>query len=70
MGRPRGFVTRQSFHEAYLKEMLAEQGKSYSKSHPGVVLENNYLASLRDRWATTSHLRSLKRLLDTWSGLR
>jgi hypothetical protein len=70
MGRPRGFVTRQSFHEAYLKEMLAEQGKSYSKAHPGVVLESNYLASLRDRCATTSHLPSLKRLLDTWSGLR
>lgn len=70
MGSPRGYVTRQSFHEAYLKEMLAEQGKSYSKVHPGVVLESNYLSSLRDRCAATSHLRSLQRLLDTWSDLR
>lgn len=69
MDRPPGWVTRQSFHEAYLKEMLAEQGKSYSKGHPGVVLERNYLAALRHRCASTSHLRSLHRLFTIWDTL-
>lgn len=57
-----GYITRASFHLAYLKEMLAEHGKRYSKEHPGVVTERGYLQALRERCTTTGHLRSLNRL--------
>jgi hypothetical protein len=69
MRQPPGWLTRQSFHLAYLHEMLQEQGKTYSKTGPGVVLEPNYLEALRERCATTGHLPSLQVLLSTWSAL-
>ncbi|HSO00008.1 MAG TPA: hypothetical protein VLS89_17060 [Candidatus Nanopelagicales bacterium] len=69
MGRPSGYLTRSDFHLEYLKEMLREQGKTYSKIHPGVVTESSYLDALRHRWGTTGHLSSLGRLLSTWEAL-
>jgi hypothetical protein len=63
------YLTRQSFHLAYLQEMLQEQGKTYSKAFPGVVLEANYLEALRQRCASTCHLPSLKTLLSTWTSI-
>jgi hypothetical protein len=69
MGRPRGYVTRASFHLAYLQEMLREQGKIYSKTSPGVVLEQNYLDALRLRCTSTGHLPSLQRLFTAWDAI-
>ena len=62
MPAPEGYTTRASFHLAYLKEMLAEHGKRYSKEHPGVVTDRSYLQALRERCTTTGHLRSLSGL--------
>jgi hypothetical protein len=69
MGKPSGYTTRAQFHLEYLREMLHEQGKVYSKLNPGVVLEANYLDALRRRCASTGHLPSLQVLLSTWSSL-
>lgn len=54
-----GYITRASFHEAYLKAMFRERGHSYSKQHPGVAREANYLDALEQRCRTTQHLHSL-----------
>src|SRR5262249_16915794 len=55
MGRYPGYVTRQSFHEAYLKAMLAERGHRYTKQRPRVVLEPSYFDALRRRRARSGH---------------
>lgn len=70
MGKPEGYPTKASFHGKYLKEMLLEHGKRYSKEHPGVVVGNDYLDALRQRCASTGHLQSLAALLSTWDALR
>jgi len=70
MAAPPGYQTKASFHLAYLKEMLAEQNKSYSKTRPGVVVEPNYLEALRHRCANTLHLRSLHRLFQILDNFR
>jgi hypothetical protein len=59
MGTFPGYITRASSHEAYLKAMFRERGHSYSKQHPGVAREANYLDALEQRCRTTQHLRSL-----------
>lgn len=69
MGRPAGYLTKASFHLAYLQEMLREHGIAYSKQYPRVVAEQNYLDALRARCEGTGHLRSLGHLLSTWAGL-
>ncbi len=69
MGKPEGYVTRANYHLAYLKEMLREQGKNYSKELPGVVKERDYLDALRERCASTGHLGSLSGLLSIWARL-
>lgn len=69
MDKPEGYLTRASFHLEYLKEMLRERDKSYSKDHPGVVCAPDYFDALRERCATTGHLASLSNLLSTWQGL-
>jgi len=69
MGKPDGYITRMSYHLAYLKEMLREQRKNYSKELPGVVKERDYLDALRERCTTTGHLGSLSALLSVWDRL-
>jgi len=71
MGAYRGFSTRARFHQAYLQEMLLDQNPRlrYSKVHPGSVLDRDYLDALRERVASTDHLRSLKRLFEIWDTL-
>jgi len=64
MDRFPGYATRQSFHEAYLKAMLAERGHRYTKQHPRVVLEPSYFEALQARCARTGHLPSFQKLLD------
>jgi hypothetical protein len=66
MGRYPGYVTRQSFHLAYLKAMLAERSERYryTKQRPGVVLEPDYFQAIRARCERTGHLRSFSRLLE------
>lgn len=66
MGHPPGYLTRASFHLTYLQEMLREQGKSYTKTCPGIVQEANYLEALRQRCNGTGHLGSLQKLLSVW----
>ncbi|WP_438025153.1 hypothetical protein [Sorangium sp. So ce233] len=60
-----GYVTRTSFHLAYLKAMLAERSYRYSKQRPGVVIEPSYFEALRARCARTGHLASFRHLLDS-----
>lgn len=69
MGTFPGYITRASFHEAYLKAMFRERGHSYSKQHPSVAREANYLDDLEQRCRTTQHLRSLSVLFASLSKL-
>lgn len=69
MGKPPGYVTRQSFHLAYLQEMLVERSHRYSKRSPGVVLEPSYFDALRVRCARRGHLPSFQKLLDAVGAL-
>jgi hypothetical protein len=62
MGTLQGYLTRASFHEAYLKAMFRERGHNYSKQHPAVAREGNYLDALEQRFRTTPHLRSMSEL--------
>jgi len=70
MGCLPGYVTRASFHLAYLKAMLIEKNPRlhYTKRKPGEVLEAHYFDALRER-CTTGDLASLRVLLDTWDTL-
>ena len=70
MGRLPGYVTRASFHLAYLKAMLVEKnpGLHYTKRNPGEVLESHYFGALRERCAA-GDLASLRVLVDTWDTL-
>jgi hypothetical protein len=65
-----GYVTRASFHLAYLKAMLVEKNPRlhYTKRNPGEVLESHYFDALRERCAT-GDLASMRVLLDTWDTL-
>lgn len=71
MGRMDGYITRASFHLAYLKAMLVEQSPTlhYSKTNPGTVLDRHYLDALRDRFTSTGHLASFGRLMSVWERL-
>lgn len=69
MGKPAGYVTRASYHEAYLKEMLREHDMTYSKEQPGAVCTRHYLDALRERCETTGHLGSLLKLFGIWVNL-
>jgi hypothetical protein len=66
MGAAPGYVTRQSFHLSYLREMLAERSHRYSKISPGVVLESSYFDALRARREHRGHLLSFGKLLDAF----
>ena len=70
MGRLPSYVTRASFHLAYLKAMLIEKNSRlhYTKRQPGEVLESHYFDALRERCAA-GDLASLRVLLDTWDTL-
>ncbi|WP_437316055.1 hypothetical protein [Sorangium sp. So ce385] len=63
MGKYPGYVTRASFHLAYLKAMLIERSHRYTKQRPGVVIEPSYVEALRARCARTEHLPSFRHLL-------
>lgn len=73
MSCPPGYLTKASFHLAYLKEVFRHHGKAYSKTRPGMATEANYLAALRDRCLDTSspvpHLASFRVLWDVWSAM-
>jgi hypothetical protein len=66
MGCPPRYVTRQSFHERYLREMLAAHGKRYTKEHPGIVTDASYFAALVERCEETGHLQSFRYLLEAF----
>lgn len=71
MGSMNPPMPRAVFHGRYLKAMLRERnpGLRYSKQHPGVVMERDYLDALRERCRNTGHLRSLQRLFGIWDAL-
>ena len=52
------------FHSIYLKKMLAEQGKHYTKKNPYCVCSKAYVRELKKRVKNTMHLRSLKYFFD------
>lgn len=60
------FRTKAKFHKKYLEEYLKEFGLSYSKKNPKFIEERSYLDGLKERCESTTHLSSLKLLLDTW----
>ncbi|WP_437905759.1 hypothetical protein WME95_47205 [Sorangium sp. So ce327] len=66
MGTYPGYVTRASFHLAYLKAMLIERSHRYTKQRPGVVIEPSYFEALRARCARTGHIQSFRRLLSAF----
>lgn len=63
------FSTKAKFHERYLKEYFKEFGLSYSKKNPKFIEEKKYLDALQKRCQSTSHLSSLKLLLDIWNSI-
>jgi hypothetical protein len=66
MGKDRGYVTRASFHLAYLQAMLAEHRQPYSKKNPGIVLDPSYFDAMQKRCARTGHLPSFQALLEAF----
>ncbi len=64
-----GATTRAVHHLHYLVAMLRERKVTYTKTHPGPVLDGEYLRELASRVRATSHLQSLRALLDLWRGL-
>lgn len=58
--------TRAQFHKAYLKELLRENGHSYSEINPGVVRSKEYLVALVSRHSNTGHIQSFGHLIAAW----
>ena len=54
------FKVRAQFHKHYLKQVLHARNRKF----PGIAQDSAYTHALRDRCATTNHLRSLQRLFD------
>ncbi len=63
MSKGLGFPTRQSLHLAYLRAMLAEHGRPYSKKNPDLVCHASYFDALHKRCERTGHLSSFQKLL-------
>lgn len=61
--------TRAQFHKVYLKELLRENGHSYSEVNPGEVKSAEYLAALTNRHHNTGHIQSFGHLLSLWRSL-
>lgn len=55
-----GYTTRARFHKFYLRQVL----HAHNRKFPGIAQDPEYTSALRDRCATTNHLRSLQRLFD------
>lgn len=74
MACPPGYLTKASFHLRYLQEMLKEHNMDnknrqmiYTKTNPLIVIkEAHYLNALKKRCETTTHLSSLRTLLEIW----
>jgi hypothetical protein len=62
------YDTRALFHVQYLKEMLFEQGISYSKNKPRIVQNKDYLQALVNRHEDTGHLATFGKLMNLWRG--
>jgi len=58
-----GYLTRQSFHLAYLQAMCSERSAPYTKTKPGAVLAPPYFDALQERHGGTGHLQSFGVLL-------
>lgn len=56
-------MTRTSFDLAYLRAMLADHGRPYSKRNPGIVIEPSYFEVLQKRCTRTGHLAGFQELL-------
>lgn len=64
-----GYRMRAHFHLDYLKEMLAEHNKTYTKQQPGVVQEKTYLKALVTRHEQSGHIQSFGQLLSLWRAM-
>ena len=64
-----GYNTKAQFHYDYLREMLSEQGLTYSKNTTGPVSEKHYLDALTERHDNTGHIASFGELLAVFSKL-
>ncbi|MGH9856143.1 MAG: hypothetical protein ACREBD_40435, partial [Blastocatellia bacterium] len=61
--------TQEQFHKRYLKEMLRENGHSYSEQNPSVVRQQDYFGALIQRHDQTQHIQSFGKLLSIWRSL-
>lgn len=61
--------TQEQFHKNYLREMLRENGHSYSEQNPGAVSRKDYLDALIQRHDQTRHIQSFGELLSIWRSL-
>ena len=57
------YSSRAQFHHDYLQDMFRERDLSYSKNHPGPVLDRTYFQAIVERSSRTGHLFSFRRLL-------
>lgn len=64
-----GYTYRAHFHLDYLKAMLHERGLSYTKTRPGVVLEQSYFEALIERTTSMDHIRTFGKLIELWAAL-
>lgn len=70
MDKMEGFRNKAHFHFSYLKEVFKEHNLRYSKANPKIVLERTYFDELMRRAEETSHLPTLRNLLDLLVELR
>lgn len=63
MGAMGEFKTRAQFHYSYFREVLKEHNLVYKKAKLEVVTQEHYLLELQKRVKETTHLNSLKLLL-------
>jgi hypothetical protein len=61
--------TLEQFHKNYLREMLRENGHSYSEQNPYVVRQKDYLYALIQRHDQTQHIQSFGKLISIWRSL-
>ncbi len=65
MDKPNGYEgSIAEFHEKYLKSMLGQRQRVYSKRNPQAVCTTDYVNELVKRVEDTEHLKSLKNFFD------
>jgi hypothetical protein len=61
--------TQEQFHKSYLRELLRENGHSYSEQNPYVVRKKDYFDAMIQRHDQTKHIQTFGKLLSIWRSL-